>query len=198
MTRKKMNNQRTRKDNGVGLIILIIVMAFLLAVGIIFLYVTGTGPEVAGNIRLQEQAFNAAEAGFDNSWSQIEDYFIASGWTSFDGHYTQQPAGIDLPLENGYFRKLTDEELLSALDQNNDGNPDDPNVIFYKVPYVVNTSGSLDLRYTFTSFLIDDEAGGGTPDPGDALLVCIGTVQTGSAVTTSRLEINLAIQLPGT
>jgi hypothetical protein len=198
MTRKKMNNQRTRKDNGVGLIILIIVMAFLLAVGIIFLYVTGTGPEVAGNIRLQEQAFNAAEAGFDNSWSQIEDYFIASGWTSFDGHYTQQPAGIDLPLENGYFRKLTDEELLSALDQNSDGNPDDPNVIFYKVPYVVNTSGSLDLRYTFTSFLIDDEAGGGTPDPGDAILVCIGTVQTGSAVTTSRLEINLAIQLPGT
>jgi hypothetical protein len=198
MTREKMNNQRTRKDKGVGLIILIIVMAFLLAVGIIFLYVTGTGPEVAGNIRLQEQAFNAAEAGFDNSWAQIENYFIASGWTSFDGHYTQQPAGIDLPLEDGYFRKLTDEELLSALDQNNDGNPDDPNVIFYEVPYVVNTSGSLDLRYTFTSFLIDDEAGGGTPDPGDAVLVCIGTVKTGSAVTTSRLEINLAIQLPGT
>jgi len=193
-----MNNQRTRKDKGVGLIILIIVMAFLLAVGIIFLYVTGTGPEVAGNIRLQEQAFNAAEAGFDNSWAQIEDYFIASGWTSFDGHYTQQPAGIDLPLDDGYFRKLTDEELLSTLDQNGDGNPDDPNVIFYKVPYVLNTSGSLDLRYTFTSFLIDDEAGGGTPDPGDTILVCIGTVKTGSAVTTSRLEINLAIQLPGT
>jgi hypothetical protein len=186
-----------RKDRGSGLIILIIVTAFLLAIGIILLFVTGTGPVVAGNIRFQEQAFNAAEAGFDNAWAQIEGYFV-SGWSNFDGHYLTQPAGIDLPIDPGYFRKLTDEDILSLLDQDGDGNADDPNVIFYKIPYVVTPSGALDPRYTYTAFLIDDEAGGGTPDAYDALLICIGAVQIGDTITTSRLEIGLATQLPGT
>lgn len=187
-----------RKDRGSGLIVLIIVTAFLLAIGIILLFVTGTGPVVAGNIRFQVQAFNAAEAGFDGAWAQIENNFIASGWTSFDGHYLTQPVGIDLPINPGYFRKLTDEEILSLLDQDGDGSADDPNVIFYKIPYVVTASGTLDPRYTYTAFLIDDEAGGGTPDANDTLLICIGAVQIGDTITTSRLEIGLASQLPGT
>lgn len=183
-----MNSQRTRKDKGVTLIILVIVIAFLLAVGILVLYITGTGPEVAGNLRLQEQAFNAAEAGFDNTWTQIEGSFVGAGWTNFDGHYITQPNGISDPLDADYFRKLTDEEILAATSAS------DPNMIFYKIPYVTTSSGTLDARYTYTAFLIDDEAGGGDPDAFDALLVCIGTVQTGDAFTTSRLEIGLAVQ----
>jgi hypothetical protein len=193
-----MNRIGMRKDKGVGLIVLIIVMAFLLTVGVLLIFVTGTGPQVAGNVRLQDQAFNAAEAGFDDAWVAVEDFFVAAGWTSFDTHYLTIPAGIDLPVDPGYFRRLTDEELLNALDQDGDGNADDMNVIFYKVPYVLSPSGGFDPRYTYTAFLVDDEAGNVTSDPSDALLVCIGAVQQGNFLTTSRLEIELAIQLPGT
>ncbi|OGD40562.1 MAG: hypothetical protein A2V45_05920 [Candidatus Aminicenantes bacterium RBG_19FT_COMBO_58_17] len=182
-----MNRQTSAKERGVTLIILVIVIAFLLAVGILVLHITGTGPIVAGNLRWQEQAFNAAEAGFDNAWTEIEGSFV-SGWTNFDGHYITLPTGVNDPLDVNYFRKLTDEELLAAISVS------DPNMIFYKIPYVLTPSGTQDLRYTFTAFLIDDEAGGGDPDPFDALLVCIGTVQTGDSVTTSRLEIGLAIE----
>jgi hypothetical protein len=190
MKRPKMNRQRSGKDRGVTLIILVIVIAFLLAVGILVLYITGTGPEVAGNLRLQEQAFNAAEAGFDNAWTLMEGGFVGAGWTDFDGHYITTPALISDPEESNpdYFRKLTDEEILAAI------NPSDPNMIFYKVPYVTTSSGILDVRYTYTAFLIDDEAGGGDPDPFDAILVCIGTVQTGNVMTTARLEIELGVQ----
>jgi hypothetical protein len=187
-----MNRQNTGKESGVTLIILIIVIAFLLAVGILVLYITGTGPEVAGNIRLQEEAFNAAEAGFDNAWTQIEGSFVGAGWTNFEGHYITIPTGVGDPLDANYFRKLTDEEILAAISAG------DPNMIFYKVPFVLNQSGGLDARYTYTAFLIDDEGGGGDPDPFDTLLICIGTVQSGSTFTTARLEINLAVQLPGT
>jgi len=187
-----MNRQKTGKDSGATLIILIIVIAFLLAVGVLVLYITGTGPEVAGNLRLQEQAFNAAEAGFDNAWTQIEGSFVGAGWTDFDGHYITQPNGVSDPKDNDYFRKLTDEELLDAIKAS------DPNMIFYKVPYVLTQSGTPDARYTYTAFLIDDEGGGGDPDPFDALLVCIGTVESGGVITSSRLEIGLAMQQPGT
>lgn len=186
-----MDRQKQRTDRGSTLIVLVIVVAFLLAVGVLLLYVTGTGPAVAGNLRFQEQAFNAAEAGFDNSWVQLENAFLA-GWTDFDGHYITQPAGIGLPADVNYFRRLTDEEILAAVD------PSDPNMIFYEVPYIMAQSGSPDLRYTYTAFLIDDEAGGGDPDAFDTILVCIGSVQFGNVRTTSRLEINLAVQLPGT
>jgi hypothetical protein len=108
------------------------------------------------------------------------------------------PAGIDIPYDAGYFRRLSDEELLAALDQNGDGTPDDPNVIFFKVPYITTPEGGLDPRYTYTAFLVDDEAGGGTPNPGDCLLICIGVVDQSGNLTTTRLEIGLAIQLSGT
>jgi hypothetical protein len=183
-----MSRKKTAKDRGATLIVLIIVIAFLLAVGILVLYITGTTTQVAGNLRLQEQAFNAAEAGFDNAWSIIEGSFVAAGWTNFDGHYITTPTGISDTQDVNYFRKLTDEELLAAV------NPSDPNMIFFKVPYVMTSSGTLDARMTYTAFLIDDEAGVGDADPFDALLVCIGAIQTGNTMTTSRLEIGLAIQ----
>jgi hypothetical protein len=190
---KTLNHNR-----GVGLIIVIMVVAFMLAVGLMLVTVTGTGPEVASNVYLQDQAFNAAEAGFDRAWYQLEANYIASGWVSFDGHYVTMPAGIDDPLDPNFYQTLTDVQLLALLDQNNDGSPDDPNVIFFKQPYVIGPSGAIDNKYTFTAFLVDDEAmGRGAPNPLDTLLICIGTVQHGDTVATARLMIELAVEGSG-
>lgn len=181
-----------------GLIIVILVLAFMLTVGIVLVTITSTGSKVTGNIRWQEQAFNAAEAGFDSAYLAIEDFFAGASWTSFDGHYLIDPTGIDLPLDDTYFRKKTDTEVLNLLDPTGDGNPDYDNVIFYKTPFIPDGAGGFDLRYTYTVFLIDDERGGGAPDPGDALLICIGAVQLGDTLITSRVEVELVIELPGT
>jgi hypothetical protein len=194
---KKMDNKPDH-ERGMGLIVVILVLAFMLTVGIVLVTITSTGSKVTGNIRWQEQAFNAAEAGFDSAYLAIEDFFAGASWTSFDGHYLIDPAGIDLPLDDGYFRKKTDEEVLYMLDPTGDGNPDYDNVIFYKTPYIPDGTGGYDNRYTYTVFLIDDERGGGSPDPGDALLVCIGAVQLGDTLITSRVEVELVIELPGT
>jgi len=52
--------QHARHEKGSGLIIVILVLAFLLAVGTALISVTGINSKVAGNIRTQHQAFNAA------------------------------------------------------------------------------------------------------------------------------------------
>jgi len=195
----KFRFQKKQRDpvheKGSGLIIVILVMAFLVTVGIAVITVTGVGSRVAGNLRTQHNAFNAAEAGFDATWIAIEDLFLNEAWTSFDGNYLVDPTGIDLPLDVNYFRKLTDQELLTLLDSNDDGTPDYSNIIFFKQEFIQAQSGGTDPRYTYTAFLIDDERGGGTSDPGDALLICIGTAGTGSTMTTSRLEVVLAVEL---
>lgn len=182
-------------EKGSGLIIVILVMAFLVTVGIAVITVTSVGSRVAGNLRSQHNAFNAAEAGFDAAWIAIEDLFLNEAWTSFDGNYLVDPTGIDLPLDVNYFRKLTDLELLTLLDSNDDGTPDYSNIIFFKQEFIPAQGGGTDPRYTYTAFLIDDERGGGTSDPGDVLLVCIGTAGTGSTMTTSRIEVVLAVEL---
>ena len=184
-------------DKGMGLIVVILVLAFMLTVGILLVTITGTGSKVTGNIRWQEQAFNAAEAGFDSAYLAIEDFFAGESWTSFDGHYLIDPAGIDIPLDDFYFRKKTDAEILALLDPTGDGVPDYDNVIFYKTPYIPDGAGGFDNRYTYTVFIIDDERGGGAPDPGDALLICIGAVQLGDSLITSRVEVELVIELAG-
>lgn len=184
-------------EKGVGLIIVIMVLAFMLSVGMLLLTITDTGNKVAGNMRWQQQAFNVSEAGFDAAWLAIEDAFVSSGWTSFDLHCLKEPYGIDLPLEAAYFRKVTNEELLDLIGDFASGTPDYANTIFYKQEFVPQGSG-FDPRFTYTAFLIDDEAAVGTPDSGDALLICIGAVQMGSRLITSRLEIKLVIELPGT
>lgn len=172
-------------------------MSFLLSTGLMLLTVTGTGPKVAGNVRTQQQAFNAAEAAFDVAWDQIEEYFETSAWSTFDGHYLTQPSKIDDPTDSGYFRKLTNLEILDAIDPDGDGTPDVNNILFCRQPYVQKQDGSWDLRFTFTVFLIDDEAGGGTAAPNDAILVCIGCAGIGNNLTTARIEIDLAVEPTG-
>ena len=187
-----------RSEQGSGLIIVILVISFLLAVGIAVMTVTSTGPRVAGNVRNQEEAFNAAEAGFEASRRAISDNVDNAVWESFSDHCLREPTGIDLPFISGavnpdYFRRRTDEEVLTMILPYKD---DPDKVIFYDQPYVRNAEGGDDLRYTYTSFLIDDEAGGGASDPGDVLLVCIGVVRAGNTIlSTARLEIVFAMQV---
>ena len=187
----------SKSEKGMALIIVVIVLAFLQVIGLVLLQVTGTGPKVAGNIRTQQQALNAAEAGFDVAWTNIEEYFSIGDWAHFDGHYVIEPAGIDDPQSDNYFRRLTDLEILNLMDPDWDGTSDLENVIFCRQPYFQTESGP-DNRYRYTAFLIDDEAGGGIPDPNDAILVCIGTVEIGNTITTTRLEIELVLERPGT
>jgi hypothetical protein len=186
----------SKPEKGMALIIVVIVLAFLQVIGLVLLQVTGTGPKVAGNIRTQQQAYNAAEAGFDVAWTNIEEYFGIGEWAHFDGHYVVEPTGIDDPQSDNYFRKLSDIELLNLIDNDWDGTADVENVIFYRQPYV-QTEGILDNRYRYTVFLINDEAGGGVADPTDAILVCIGSVELGNNITTTRLEIELVLERPG-
>jgi hypothetical protein len=186
----KMRGKNPTK--GVGLIIVILVIAFLLAIGLVVITVTSTGPAVAGNIRLQQQAFNAAEAGFDAALRAITDNLGGGAFVDFGGQYRTtyngQP-GIDNPDSNpatnpnylNYFRRLTDRELVQdALSHT----PKDT-YIFASQPM------PDDSRFSYTVFLIDDEAGGGTADDMDAILVCIGQ---GPQNTYARLEIEIAIQ----
>ena len=182
-------------ENGSALIIAILLVAFLTSTGILLMLVTTTGPKVASNVKLQEMAFNAAEAGFDSAWAVIENYFESQAWTSFEGHYlTTDKDGnnIDTPWINGevnpyYFRRLSDIEILNAL-SGLQPEPSTPGLIFNEGTYIPGEEGQ---NYTYTVFLIDDEAGGGTPDPSDALLVCIGR---GPLNTTKRLEVEIYIE----
>jgi hypothetical protein len=192
--RRHKRPRHIRQERGSGLIIVIVVMTFLVTIGVGLVTITGIGSRVAGNVRAQQEAFNAAEAGFDLAWIAVEDSFLNKSWLNFDGHYLTEPAGIDLPQDANYFRKMTDLEILNLLDQDGDGNPDYTNVIFFKVEFIPAYGGGTDPRYTYTAFLIDDEAIGGTPDPDDALLICIGTAGTGPKMSTSRLEVVLGIE----
>ena len=193
-----------RAERGSGLIVIIVVIAFLLSVGIMVVTVTSTGPKVSANVRNQEEAFNAAEAGFDASRVQMENLFSDGTWVSFDGHYLVEPTGIDVPPRDSapspyYFRSLSDEELLGLIDPDGNGLPDLPNTIFFQQPFTKTSTLVDDLRYTYTTFLINNEAGGGSYNPNDVLLVTIGVVRAGTRVlATSRLEVVLAVQQLGT
>jgi hypothetical protein len=196
--------RRFRKATGIqnrkgsALIVVILVLAFMLGTGMMLMTVTSTGSQTAGNIRTHQEAFNAAEAGFDAAWLAIDKAFADSEWTNFDGHYMTEPSGIDLPYSVNYFRRLTDDELMNYIDPDEDGNPDAANVIFCRQPFITRTDGTLDTDFTYTAFLIDDEALAGlTADAADAMLVCIGIAGRGSNRTTSRLEIELVIEMPG-
>lgn len=195
------------KPRGSGLIAVILVLAFMLTVGVAVLTVTSSGPKVSASMRYQEEAFNAAEAGFDAARMTIEDSLAAGTWGSFADHYLTSPDGIDIPFLNMnlatpnpvYFRRLTDEQILALLDQNRDGQADNPlQVVFFEEPFVYDRNGNLDLRYRYTVFIIDDEAGFNTTDPTDFLMVCIGVVRSGPNITdrilaTCRLEIEIEI-----
>jgi hypothetical protein len=95
-------------------------------------------------------------------------------------------------------------ELLNLIDPDWDENPDVSAVIFCRKTFVpardekFEAEDGTDTRYRYTVFLIDDEAGGGISDPNDAILVCIGGVEIGENITTTRLEIELVLERPGT
>ena len=180
------------RERGAGLIIVIMVVAFMFSMGIAMMTITTTGKRVADNVRSQKQAFNAAEAGFDAAWALLNERFTSEAWTSFEGHTLVDPSGIDLPSSTFYFRTRTDLEIFALLDVNGDGNPDYGNILFYRQTYYRNSQGQLDSRFTYTVFLIDDEAGIGSSDATDVLLVCIGTFGVGDTVTTARIEVELA------
>ena len=190
-------------ERGSSLIVVIMIVAFMLAVGGALLTITGTAPKASGSVRNQEEAFDAAEAGFDSARIAVESNFFDGLWTNLPDNCLQTPAGIDLPLDANYFRKKTDAELLADPAAGGIPLPTATNgVIFKDQPFIKNATGGDDLTRTYTVFLIDDEADtahGAVPDPSDALLVCIGVIRSGSRIlSTTRLEILIGIQVPGT
>src|SRR4030042_5609346 len=149
-----MKKDKMRKDRGLTLLILIIVIAFLLSVGTLLLSVTGTGPEVASNIRLQERAFNAAEAGFDEAWRELNDRIISGAWLYVAGQYRKKYStygdildypGTDLAPNPYFFRSVTDAELVADMTSDN------ANTLY------VNQPLTNDSTLSFTVFLIDDK-----------------------------------------
>lgn len=187
-------------ERGSSLIVVIMVVAFMLAVGVALLTITGTAPKVAGSVRNQEEAFNTVEAGFDAARIAVENNFFDGTWTNLPDNCLQTPTGIDLPYDANYFRKKTDAELVADPAAGGIPLPTATNgVIFKDQPFINNAT---DLTRTYTVFLIDDEADtahGAVPDPSDTLMVCIGVVRAGNRIlSTSRLEILIGIQIGGT
>jgi Tfp pilus assembly protein PilX len=179
MNRRDKDNRRER---GSGLIVIIMIVAFMLAVGMLLLTVTGTSPRVSDSMRLQGMAFDAAEAGFNSAWIVLNDAFLNKIYTSFNGEYRTNfggAPGLDDPLSLNYFRRLTDEQIMA------DVTADPTNTIFNAEPLVTDT------RCVYTVFLINDEAPGTiAADDGDCILVCIGR---GPRNTYKRLEIVIEV-----
>jgi hypothetical protein len=185
----KTTTNGNRLDKGVSLIIIILVMTFMLTVGVALVTITSTGPSVAGNMRLEEQAFNAAEAGFDTAWRYLNDNISNGTLVSFSAlyrtTYNGQP-GLDNPDPNpgtnpnylNYFRRLTDQQLFDDVARLTD------NYIF------ASQAMPNDPRLSYTVFVINDDVGGVNPDHQDSLLVCIGK---GPRNTYSRLEVTIQI-----
>lgn len=191
------------RKQGISLIVVIMVMAFLFSVGLLLLSITGTGPRIAGNVRFYQEAFNAAEAGFDASWALLNELFISGEWLSFAGHYIEGEKDFHTPYLNintqepnpHCYRRLTDEEILAEIDNDNDGKPNYNNLLFFNYPWLKAGEGRSDLDYSYTCFLINDEAGGTVEDPSDARLVCIGVVRAKNKIlATSRIEVLIAFE----
>jgi hypothetical protein len=183
-----MKTQVSSRERGVGLMVMIIVIAFLLSVGILLLYVTGTGSAVAGNVRQQERAFDAAEAGFDATFEQLNTNIILNQTitdfallyrTTFNGQPGLDDSSPNPPNPNYYMRR-TDEELWTDVVN------DPTNAIF------VNQPLTTDPSMAYTVFLINDEgAPGVTPNDRDCDIICLGRVGRN---TYSRIVIKIEIQ----
>lgn len=178
-----MKHTKPNIQNGMGLIIVILVLAFLLAVGITVIAVTQTGPEVAGNVRLQAQALQAAEAGFDAAWKSLNDQFNGGLISDFSNLYRTTyggSSGLDDPLNANYFRSLTDREIAEDVLTNSD------NELFRDTDM---PGHEIDHDFAYTVFLINDESVG-TPDDTDCIMVCIGR---GPRMVFARLEVEIAL-----
>ncbi len=181
MNRREKNRLRQR---GSGLIVIIMIVAFMLAVGMLLLTVTGTSPKVSDSMRLQGMAFDAAEAGFNSAWVFLNDALNSKVISSFAGQYRSNfggAPGLDDPLSPSYFRGLTDEQIVADCI----ANPDPLTIIFN------NEVLATDPRCRYTVFLINDEAPNTiTPNDKDCILVCIGR---GPMNTYKRLEIVIEV-----
>jgi hypothetical protein len=200
-----MSAARGRKrERGAGLFIVILIAAGMAALGLSLLTLTSMGPKMAGGLRAQEEAFNAAEAGFDSARAIIEDHFAVGDWADFTGRTLTSPTGFDIPFTAGaptanYFRRLTDEAILQLFDAAGDGSPDVAPLVAFRQTFAQDGAGATDARLVYTAFLINDEAGGGAADASDALLVVIGEVRQGTrTLASTRLEIGLSYQTQGT
>ena len=189
-----MSKPDLRRDHerGSGLIIIMIV-AFMMAVGMLLLTITGTSPSASDSLRLQGLAFDAAEAGFNSAWVALNDAFNSKVWSSFAGHYHNSFGGtpdiLDSPfLPTGsttpnplYFRALTDEQIMADCAAHQADYAGE--VIFNSEPL------ATDPRCSFTVFLINDEAPNTlAANDNDCIMICIGR---GPRNTYKRLEIVL-------
>jgi Tfp pilus assembly protein PilX len=181
-------SQRARdhgRERGSGLIVIIMIVAFMLAVGMLLLTVTGTSPKAADSMRLQGMAFDAAEAGFNAAWIVLNNNFLNRVTATFNGQYRTNyggSPGLDDPTSPNYFRSLTDEQLVADVAADNTAaNP----ALYSSEPL------ASDPRCAFTVFLINDEAPGTiVADDRDCILVCIGR---GPRNTFKRLEIVIEV-----
>jgi hypothetical protein len=169
------------RERGSGLIVVIMIVAFMLAVGMLLLAVTGTSPKASDSLRLQGLAFDAAEAGFNAAWVALNDGFNGGVYSSFAGHYRTTFNGVegldDPALRDTYFRGLTDEQIFEDCLLH----PDPTTIIFNNEPL------ATDPRCSYTVFLINDEAPNTiAPNDNDCILLCIGR---GPRNTYKRLEI---------
>ncbi len=173
--------RRALRERGVALIIVIMITAFLLAIGVAVLSLSGTGPKVSNSIRQQELAFQAAEAGFDAAWRYLNDASEGGAFMDFSGLCRTSyggAEGLDDPLDVHYFRKLTDEELWTDI-------TNDPTSAIFPP-----TNLPQDATMSYVVFMVNDEAPGSVPNYADGILVCIGR---GPQNTYIRLEIVLEI-----
>ena len=173
------------RERGSGLIVIIMIVAFMLAVGMLLLTVTSTSPKAADSMRLQGMAFDAAEAGFNAAWIILNDNFMNRVTSDFSTQYRTSfggAPGLDDPTSPNYFRRLTDEQLVADVAADNTAaNP----ALFSSEPL------AADPRCSFTVFLINDEAPGTIAgDDRDCILVCIGR---GPRNTFKRLEIVIEV-----
>jgi hypothetical protein len=176
---------RRGRERGSGLIVIIMIVAFMLAVGMLLLTVTGTSPKAADSMRLQGMAFDAAEAGFNAAWIILNDSFMNRVMSDFSAQYRTNfggAPGLDDPISPNYFRRLTDAQLVADIAADNTAsNP----ALFSSEPL------AADPRCSFTVFLINDEAPGTiAADDRDCILVCIGR---GPRNTFKRLEIVIEV-----
>jgi len=179
-------------ERGSSLIIVILVVAFMLAVGVAILTITGIAPKISGSVRNQEEAFNAAEAGFEAARLAIERGLLDGTMANLQDNCLRTPAGIDLPIDPVYFRRQSDLALTQSLTMGTTG------VLYKDEPFLKTRSGDDDMTRTYTVFLIDDEAGAPVPDPNDILLVCIGVIRSGNRIlSTSRIEVLLGLENTG-
>jgi len=179
-------------ERGSSLIVVILVMAFMLAVGVAILSITGIAPKVSGSVREQEEAFNAAEAGFEAARMAIEKNFLDGTWSNFSSYCLTTPTGIDQPLDAHYFRRQSDLALIGELSEGTAG------VLYKDHAFLKTSTGQDDPTRTFTVFLVEDDIGSPSPDPNDVMMVCIGVIRAGNRVlSTSRLEVLIGLGNPG-